>query len=159
MSMLTEVDRSFLKKARLVSVMVLASPLIYIGILVILYANKMVFVEFDSNTLDLFIIILSILGVFSLLQGFMIPRRIIRIAKNRIQITAGQTIFSAHIMQYALFEVVSIYGLILGFLSVELPIIVAFFIVSLIAMIATFPTEDRWTSICTELNQANLKKY
>jgi hypothetical protein len=46
--MITEEDRSYFKKARLVLVMLLASPLIYAGILVMLHMNKMEFGEFGS---------------------------------------------------------------------------------------------------------------
>ena len=157
--MITEEDRSYFKKARLVSVMLLASPLIYAGILVMLHMNKMEFGEFGSDTLNLITIVLSVLGLFSLLQGVMIPRRLIRMAKIRTQTNAGQTIFGAYIIRYAIFEAISIYGLILGILGGEIPIIIAFFIVSLIAMIFTFPTEDRWASQLTESNQAENKKY
>lgn len=156
--MITEEDRIYFKKARLVSIILLASPLIYAGILVMLYTNKLEFGEFGSDTLNIITIVLSVLGLFSLLQGIMIPRRLIRMAKNRTQITTGQTIFGAYIIRYAIFEAISIYGLILGILGGEIPIIIAFFIVSLIAMIFTFPTEDRWASHLTESNQADKKK-
>jgi hypothetical protein len=116
--------------------------------------NRTVLVEFDGGTLNFLAVVLSALGAFSLLQGFMFPRRIIRMATNKAQASADQAIYSAQILRCAYFEAISIYGLVLGILGAILPIVVAFFVLSLVAMAATFPTEDRWRGLRAELNQA-----
>ena len=147
-------DPRYLRKARLISLAFLAAPLVYIGILVIVHLSGTVSVELDNGTLNLFTVVLLVLGAFSLIQGFLFPRRVIRMARNRAPTNADQSIYGAQILRYACFEAISIYGLMLGILGSKLPILVPFFVVSLVAMVATFPNEDRWRSMRTEFNQA-----
>ncbi|MFC2071749.1 hypothetical protein ACFLUU_03395 [Chloroflexota bacterium] len=86
--------------------------------------------------------VLSIVAVICIALGYLLPRWTIKWYKQNVQ-----GLLSVHIVRSALFEAVAIYGLVLGILGAKWPILLPFLAIAALALILTFPTEEKWRNM------------
>ena len=136
---LDEAMRKTLRTGRNLYSSFVGGSLIYLIMLMWLrWKGFSVFLPNDPN-LTLISAVLGFLGAMSLVGGIYCPRWF-KTSHPRGLAPA----FTASMLRWTLFQVIAIYGLILGILSAGWEITIPFFITSITALILTFPTEGRW---------------
>jgi hypothetical protein len=110
--------------------------------------------------------VLAIVSIAVLILSYLWPRILknARPRNNKLALTFWSTImpnyqrntlalsFSVFIVRASLFESVAICGLILGILGARWQITLPFLVVSLMALILSFPTGARWDKMAEKLN-------
>jgi hypothetical protein len=107
----------------------------------------------NRSTLTIIEITIGLLGVFSLIQGYLFPGRMLKryltlwandALRRRYAGGPVRLLLSSGIIRGSLYESVAIYGFILGLFGAGAAITAVFFVVSVAAQVMVFPKEDKW---------------
>jgi hypothetical protein len=153
-------DQEFMqsfKTARLLHVSTLITIPVYVLVLywVLPRAVTMPVYPVNGSNLTIIEITIGLLGVFSLVQGYLFPGRMLKryltqwandALRQRYAGGPERLIFNSDFWRCSLYEFVAIYGFILGLFGVGVAITAAFFVVSAAAQVLVFPNEEKWRS-------------
>jgi F0F1-type ATP synthase membrane subunit c/vacuolar-type H+-ATPase subunit K len=105
---------------------------------------------FDAGDTTLWIIeyALGSVALLTLLLAAFFPRGTVRVFNGARRPAPDALTFT--IIRVSFFEATGIYGLILAMLGADTAITLPFFLVSLAALVLTFPTRERWRKISGE---------
>lgn len=135
-----------LKTAKIMSAAFIISPFVYIGIVTfaIEYGVAPLWPD-EADLTGLISKVLAVAGIVSLPIGYYLPKLMVRRGK-RGQSTFGLpgSLLSASIFRFSMFVAIAIYGFMLGLLSARGELFLPFIGVSVIAMLLSFPTRERW---------------
>jgi hypothetical protein len=146
--MLTEDMKRSLRTIKIIQVLLILAVLIFLDIL-IRFPIPPPF-SISSETLNLIIIILAILGAVDLAYSYFLPRLLIKSSKRykrKPPIMGKSQVFSNLIVRGAMLEAIAIYGLVLGIMGASLKIVLPFFIITVAGLLLTFPTKNKWNKL------------
>lgn len=93
----------------------------------------------DDPILVVIEVMLGIIAILLIIFGYYYPRRFAR-KSNKTE----YLYLSCHIIRVSSFEAVGIYGFVLGIIGAKWPITLPFLMVSIVALIFSFPTKEKW---------------
>jgi hypothetical protein len=135
-----------LKNAQIMYSLMLTAGLMYLLIAYLLVPNVIggIFDPADPD-FQLIEIALAVVAVITLLLGAGFPSVLTRFMRGSGNASADALNFI--IVRASLFEAIGIYGLILAVLGAEVYISLPFILVSMAALVLTFPNRERWRKI------------
>jgi hypothetical protein len=159
-----EFVRSF-KTARFLHASILGGVLICALLLYWAFPRTVTIPEYpvDRSTLTILEITICLLGIFSLVQGYLIPGRMLKRYRTmwandalRQKYAGGpiRLLLSSGVIRCGLYESIAVYGLILGWFGAGIAITIPFFVVSAVVQIPVFPSEEKWHSQFATINRS-----
>ena len=136
-----------LRIAKILHIALMASILIYAVILfVFLPAIELWVFPPDDPVLTRVEWALGIVAIIAIFLGYYLPRLATRRYRQSVQglLPLHARLLLVHIIRSSLFESIAIYGLMLGILGAGEQITIAIMVVSLGALILSFPNAEKW---------------
>ena len=127
----------------------LIAPILYVMILLFILNQGYVPVVKDESYLSLLYGVFAVITIVDLVIAYVLPRFMVQRYKReeiirRFQTSPDAYFLTVTIIQGLLYEAIAIYGLVLGLLGVNWQLTLPFFFISVVAMIITFPCEERY---------------
>jgi hypothetical protein len=135
-----------LRTARIFYIFLMAAILIYAVIIywILPFKVPMALFPISDSLTTILTVVVSAFAIYSIMNGsFFLPRWLLK-ASAKANVNNSKALLSIIIIRGGLFEAVAIYGIILGVFGAAAQITVPFMVVSLGALILTFPTEEKW---------------
>ncbi len=135
--------KDIIQKARFLHLALLGATVSYFIFLAIVdFIQMLPLAPVEDFVLTLLVGVLSGFGAASVALAFFLPR----LMSRQIDPMSPGRLMRVHFIRGAILESVAIYGLVLGLLGAGWAITLPFFIVSIGAWTAAFPTKERWTT-------------
>ena len=153
-----------LEAAKIICAALLVSSLLYLYIVSQLQQLSMLpLISFGTRTLNLIVIVLTVWSVYGLINGYFLPRLLIKGYRRRAVTSRKNplTPLSIYVLRGAHFEAVAILGLILGVFGLGWGYVLPFITASTLAQLLTFPTQASWNKtvlMFSELNSSDSER-
>lgn len=149
--------------AKIMQIIFIVVVLIYVDLSLRIVPDISANMSLDNSILIIITIILAVLGINSLIWGYILPRFTTMNNKRERYYKLMTGIFpkmtrteiqalSIHILRMAMFISVAILGLLLAYLGDDWRITLPFFVISVVALAITFPTEKQWKKLLDRIN-------
>ena len=146
----TEIDKP-LKIARILYLSFFIAIIIYLDILRRDFIAQ--FFSLGESTLRIATVVLIILGIVVLAYGYFLPTLMIKAYRKKPEIERTNSLLSIILVRAAMFGAIAVYGLTLGILGVSLQIVWPFFLVSVLALLISFPTRAKLERMVVKISE------
>jgi hypothetical protein len=160
-----EGNSKVLRTVKLIYASMVIAIMVYAGILYGFSIDISDDIVLDQGMLNQITIAAAALGAVCLVCGYFVPKWMINtINKQKLQsqwkksyppnMTPAETaLLNVFVMRAAMFEAVAVFGLVLGILGVDWQFTLPFFIAPAVAIVLTFPNEEKWKQTLDKFNE------